>query len=98
MRWHSHGSISFTLPPARVDSTTRIQHYGTVEKIFNSIQTETGVSLDWMDGKHKNSGHFSFPELADMRIRVPDLISNPELFRIDLQEHRIYVSQLGRGI
>lgn len=68
-----------------------------MEKIYNSVQTDTGVSLDWMDGKRKNNEYFSFPELADMRIKVPELISNPELFRIDLQEHKIYVSQLGRG-
>jgi hypothetical protein len=68
-----------------------------VEKIYNSVQTDTGVSLDWMDGKRKNNEYFSFPELVEMRIKVPDLISNPELFRIDLQEHKIYVSQIGRG-
>jgi hypothetical protein len=50
-----------------------------------------------MDGKRKNNEYFSFPELVEMRIKVPDLISNPELFRIDLQEHKIYVSQIGRG-
>jgi hypothetical protein len=68
-----------------------------VEKIYNSVQTDTGVSLDWMDGKRKNNEYFSFPELVEMRIKVPDLISSPELFRIDLQEHKIYVSQIGRG-
>jgi hypothetical protein len=68
-----------------------------VEKICNCVRTDTGVSLDWMDGKRKNNEHFSFPELAAMRIPIPDLISNPGLFRIDLQEHRIYVSQLGRS-
>ncbi|MGA2917967.1 hypothetical protein [Methanoregula sp.] len=68
-----------------------------MEKIYNSVQTDTGVSLDWMDGKRKNNEYFSFPELVEMRIKVPDLISNPELFRIDLQEHKIYVSQIGRG-
>jgi hypothetical protein len=68
-----------------------------VEKIYNSVKTDTGVSLDWMEGKRKNNEHFSFPELAVMRIPVQDLISNPELFRIDLQEHRIYISQTGRS-
>jgi hypothetical protein len=53
--------------------------------------------MDWMEGKQKNNEHFSLSELETMRIRVPDLISNPELFRIDLQEHKIYVSQIGRG-
>ena len=68
-----------------------------MEKIYNSIKTDTGVSLDWMDGKRKNNEHFSFPELASMRIKVQDLVGNPELFRIDLQEHKIYVSQVGRS-
>jgi len=68
-----------------------------VEKIYNCAKTDTGVSMDWMEGKRKNNEHFTLSELETMRIRVPDLISNPELFRIDLQEHKIYVSQLGRG-
>jgi len=54
--------------------------------------------MDWMEGKRKNNEHFSFTELETMRIRTRDLISNPELFRIDLQEHRIYISQVGRGV
>jgi hypothetical protein len=69
-----------------------------VEKIYNCRETETGVSMDWMEGRRTNREHFSFPELATMRIRTKELISNPELFRIDLQEHKIYVSQVGRGI
>jgi hypothetical protein len=69
-----------------------------VEKIYNCVQNETGVSMDRMDGKRKISEQFSFPELESMRIKVPILLSNPELFRIDLQEHKIYVSQVGRGI
>lgn len=70
---------------------------GTVEKIYNCIQTETGVSMEWMEGKKRIAEHFTFQELDTMRIKVPDLISHPELFRIDLQEHRIYISQVGRG-
>ena len=61
-----------------------------MEKVFNSVKTGTGVSLDWMDGKRTRTEQFSFHELDEMRIRVPDLISRPELFRIDLQEHKIY--------
>ena len=78
-------------------SSSRTLHLGTVEKIYNCIKTDTGVSMEWMEGKRKNSEHFTFAELETMRIKVPDLISNPELFRIDLQEHKIYVSQVGRG-
>jgi len=69
-----------------------------VEKIYNCQETDTGISMDWMEGKRKNNEHFSFTELETMRIRTRDLISNPELFRIDLQEHRIYISQVGRGV
>jgi hypothetical protein len=72
--------------------------YSTVEKIYNSVQTDTGVSMDWMDGRRKTREHFSFSELESMRIKIPALISNPELFRIDLLEHKIYVSQVGRGV
>lgn len=68
-----------------------------MEKIYNCVKTDTGVSLDWMDGKRKKSEHFTFPELESMRIPVHDLIGDPVLFRIDLQEHKIYRSQAGRG-
>jgi hypothetical protein len=68
-----------------------------VEKILNCVKTDTGVSLDWMDGKRKNSEFFTFPELETMRIPVQELIEVPTLFRIDLQEHKIYRSQIGRG-
>jgi len=37
-----------------------------------------------MDGKLlRTIEHFSYPDLTDMRIPVPELLSNPELFRID---------------
>jgi len=85
------------LVSGRVDSTYHKPHYSNVEKIYNSVQTGTGVSMNWMDGKQKRNEHFSFPELTSMRIPVQDLISNPELFRIDLQEHKIYISQVGRS-
>jgi len=68
-----------------------------VEKIYNCVRTNTGVSLDWMDGRRTNPEHFTFPELETMRIPVQDLIGDPGLFRIDLQEHKIYRSQVGRG-
>ena len=68
-----------------------------MEKIYNCVKTNTGVSLDWMEGKRKNPEHFTFPELETMRIPVQDLIGDPVLFRIDLQEHKIYRSQVGRG-
>ena len=65
--------------------------------IYNCVKTNTGVSLNWMDGKRKNPAHFTFWELETMRIPVQNLIGNPVLFRIDLQEHKIYRSQVGRG-
>jgi hypothetical protein len=68
-----------------------------VEKIYNCVKTDTGVSLDWMEGRRKNPEHFTFPELETMRIPVLELTEEPMLFRIDLQEHKIYRSQVGRG-
>jgi hypothetical protein len=68
-----------------------------VEKIYNCIKTDTGVSMDWMAGERNNSEHFTFPELETMRIPVQDLIGEPVLFRIDLQEHKLYRSQVGRS-
>jgi hypothetical protein len=68
-----------------------------VEKIYNCVKTDTGVSLEWMEGKRKNSEYFTFPELEIMRIPLQDLLDNPVLFRIDLQEHKLYRSQVGRG-
>lgn len=68
-----------------------------MEKIYNCVKTDTGVSLDWMEGKRRNPEHFTFPELETMRIPVLELTEKPVLFRIDLQEHKIYRSQVGRG-
>jgi len=68
-----------------------------VEKISNCIKTDIGVSLEWMDGMRKTSEHFTFPELESARIPVQELIAEPMLFRIDLQEHKVYRSQVGRG-
>ena len=53
--------------------------------------------MDWMEGKRKNTEHFAFPDLENMRIPVQELIDDPALFRIDLQEHKLYRSQIGRG-
>ncbi len=50
-----------------------------------------------MEGKRENQEFFSFPELEEMRIKVPDLVEHPDIFRIDLQEHKIYLSQVGRS-
>ena len=68
-----------------------------MERIYNCAKTDTGVSLDWLEGERNNAEHFTFPELETMRIPVQDLIGDPALFRIDLQEHKIYRSQVGRG-
>jgi hypothetical protein len=67
-----------------------------MENVFNCKKTDTGVTLVWMEGKLEKQEFFSFPELEEMRIKVPDLIEHPNLFRIDLQEHKIYLSQVGR--
>jgi len=68
-----------------------------VKNIYNCKKTETGVALVWQDGKKENHEVFSFSELDDMRINVQDLIEHPEVYRIDLQEHKIYMSQVGRN-
>ncbi len=55
------------------------------------------LALVWQDGKKEKSEVFSFSELDEMRINVQDLIEHPDLYRIDLQEHKIYQSQVGRN-
>ncbi|WAC05913.1 MAG: hypothetical protein OS112_04590 [Methanoregula sp.] len=69
-----------------------------MKNIYNCKKTETGVALVWREGKRENEEIFSFSELETMRIPVQDLLDHPELYRIDLQEHKIYVSQVGRSI
>jgi len=69
-----------------------------MENIFNCKETETGVTMVWMAGEKENEEFFSFPKLEEMRIKVRDLVENPPLYRIDLQEHKIYVSQMGRNL
>jgi hypothetical protein len=69
-----------------------------VKNVYNCKKTEAGVELVWQEGKKENNEFFSFSELKDMRINVQDLIEHPDLYRIDLQEHKIYQSQVGRAI
>jgi hypothetical protein len=68
-----------------------------MKNVFLCKKTDTGVSLVWMEGNRENQEFFSFPELEEMRIKVPDLVEHPDLYRIDLQEHKIYLSQVGRN-
>ena len=68
-----------------------------MKNVSNCKKTEAGVALVWQDGKKENCEVFSFSELDDMRINVQDLIEHPDLYRIDLQEHKIYQSQVGRN-
>jgi hypothetical protein len=75
-----------------------ILYLDTVKNIYNCKKTEAGVELVWHEGKKENPEVFSFSELKDMRINVQDLIEHPDLYRIDLQEHKIYMSQVGRDI
>jgi len=69
----------------------------TVEKICNCFKTYSGVGVDWMEGNRKNYRHFTHAELAAMMIRIPDLLRNPDLFRIDIPSNRIWLGQVGRG-
>lgn len=68
-----------------------------MKNIFDCKKTEKGVNLIWREGDVENKEFFSFLELEEMRIKVPDLIEHPPLYRIDLQEHKIYQSQMNRS-
>ena len=68
-----------------------------MEKVSRCKKTDTGVKLIRMEGKRECEEFFSFQELGEMRINVQDLTEHPDLFRIDLQEHKIYLSQVGRS-
>jgi len=74
-----------------------ILYQNSVKNVSDCKKTEAGVALVWQDGKKEKSEVFSFSELDDMRINVQDLIEHPDLYRIDLQEHKIYQSQVGRN-
>jgi hypothetical protein len=68
-----------------------------VKNISKCRKTDAGVTMVWLDGKKEIHEIFSFSELDAMRINVQDLIEHPDLYRIDLQEHKIYRSQVGRS-
>jgi hypothetical protein len=68
-----------------------------MEKISTCKRTDKVVSMIWMKDKLGIEELFSFEELEEMRIKVDDLVKHPDLYRIDLQQHRIYVSQQGRN-
>jgi hypothetical protein len=50
-----------------------------------------------MGGKREKEEFFYFQEPGEMRINIQDLKAHPGLFRVDLQEHKIYLSQAGRS-
>jgi hypothetical protein len=79
------------------NSNRGIHHQDTMKNIFDCKKTEKGVNLIWREGDVENKEFFSFLELEEMRIKVPDLIAHPPLYRIDLQEHKIYQSQMNRS-
>jgi len=79
-------------------SNNGILNKKSMKNVYNCKKTATGVALVWREGKRENEETFSFPELEAMRIPVEDLLDHPELFRIDLQEHKIYLSQIGRAV
>jgi hypothetical protein len=62
--------------------------------IFNCKKTDAGVALVWRERGKENQELFSFPELEEMRIDVQDMVEHPDLYRIDLQEHKIYRQRL----
>ena len=68
-----------------------------MEKIVSCRKTGTGVAMIRMEGSVEKEEFFSFAELAVMRINAGELTDHPELYRIDLQEHKIYLSQVGRN-
>ena len=74
-----------------------ILYQNSVKNVSDCKKTEAGVAMVWQDGKKEKCEVFSFSELDDMRINVQDLIEHPDLYRIDLQEHKIYQSQVGRN-
>ena len=67
-----------------------------MEKISTCTKTDTTVSMVWMEGNIGKEECFSVKELEEMRIKVDNLVERPDLYRIDLQEHRIYVSEQAR--
>jgi hypothetical protein len=69
----------------------------TMENIYNCKKNETSITMVWRERIQENEERFSFPELEAMRIPIQGLLDNPELFRIDLHEHKIYRNQVGRS-
>jgi predicted RNA-binding protein len=91
----SRAAASDTVTMANIEMCSSA--LGNMEKITTCKKTDTGVSMVWMEGKLGKEEFFSFTELEEMRINADELILHPNLYRIDLQEHKIYVSQQGRN-
>jgi hypothetical protein len=68
-----------------------------MKNIFKCKKNETGVTMVWMEGELEKGEFFSFQDLKEMRIHFEELVDHPDLYRIDLQEHKIYLSQVGRN-
>jgi hypothetical protein len=68
-----------------------------MQTIISAKKTDTGVEVVWHENKKEMHDFFSGNEFNQMRIHVDDLIEHPTKYRIDLQEHKIYISAKGGG-
>lgn len=62
--------------------------------IIRAVKKDTGVEVIWQETAKAEEKHglFSYSELDDMRVHVDDLLARPGLYRVDLQEHKLYKS------
>ncbi len=60
-----------------------------MQKIEQTRKLENGVRIFWTEEDKIVQDFFSFEELIAMKINAFDLITNPAIYRIDGNAHRI---------
>lgn len=61
----------------------------SMEKITASKKYGNGIEVVWSDAEIDRGDFFTYEELIDMKINALDILNNPEIYRIDAENHRI---------
>ena len=60
-----------------------------MQQITSAKKYQNGIQVFWTDEGKELSDFFPYEELIDMMINALDLLKNPNIYRIDIKNHRI---------
>ncbi|MDD4126674.1 MAG: hypothetical protein PHV39_03180 [Methanomicrobium sp.] len=60
-----------------------------MEEIITAKKSFNGIQVSYVSGNDVSSELFSYENLIDLKINVPDLVQNPSYYAIDLNGPKI---------